>query len=56
MIYQKEDESRIEYLLRVLEEFMQNTIAGEITIEYDDAVCDGMCLAEDISNAVEDNS
>lgn len=44
---QKPDEPRIEYLARVLHEFMNNSIAAEITVFYDDAQCDGMCLAYD---------
>jgi len=50
MIVQKKDESRIEYLARVLHELMDNTIAGEETIDYDGVTCDGICLAEDIIN------
>ena len=50
MIVQKEDEKRIEYLTRVLHEFMKKTIAGEQTIDYDETTCDGMCLANDIAS------
>lgn len=49
MIVQSEDESRLEYLGRVLEQLMELTIAGEQTIDYDDTTCDGVCLAEDIN-------
>ena len=49
MITQRDDEERIEYLARVLHELMNNTIAGEETIEYDETTCDGMCLANDIA-------
>lgn len=48
MIVEKEGESRIEYLCRVLRTFMERTVAGEQTIEYDGAICDGRCLANDI--------
>ena len=41
------DEPRIEYLAKVLHEFMNNSIACEITMFYDDANCDGACLAAD---------
>lgn len=54
MLVQNENESRIDYLLRVLEYFMENTIAGEITVAYDDAFCDGHCLCQDISDAIDD--
>ena len=47
---QRTNETRIEYLVRVLEEFMSTTSAGEQTIKYDDAVCDGLCLATDIAH------
>lgn len=46
---QRANEPRIEYLIRVLEEFMSTTSAGEQTIKYDEAVCDGLCLATDIA-------
>lgn len=54
MLVQDENETRINYLMRVLEYFMDSTIAGQITVCYDDAICDGMCLAEDIRNAVDE--
>ena len=50
MVTQKEDEPRIEYLVRVLHELMGNTIAGEQTIDYDGATCDGVCLANDFAS------
>lgn len=40
MIEQRKDEPRIEYLARVLYEFMETTVAGEQTIEYD-GILDG---------------
>jgi hypothetical protein len=49
MIKQKENEPRINYLVRVLAELMSNTIAGEETIDYDETTCDGLCLAQDIA-------
>lgn len=52
MIEQKESESRIEYLSRVLTAFMQETDAGYETIGFDGAECDGMCLAQDIADEV----
>lgn len=50
MIEQKEGETRIEYLARVLYWLMNNTPAGEETVDYDGTTCDGGCLAEDIIN------
>lgn len=50
MIKQKENESRALYLSRVLLALMEETAAGEFTIEYDDAECDGLCLAKEIEN------
>jgi hypothetical protein len=48
MIDQRENESRIEYLARVLHAFMEaNGIAAECTIDYDETTCDGLCLALD---------
>jgi hypothetical protein len=49
---QRSDEDRIEYLAKVLYEFMHMTIAGECTIFYDDADCDGMCLAQEFMDAL----
>lgn len=48
MIPPRENEPRIEYLARVLYAFMQkNGCAAEGTIDYDEATCDGSCLAQD---------
>ena len=49
MIIQMEDETRIEYLIRVLTVYMEDC-GGEYTIDYDGVTCDGMCLAQDIAN------
>ena len=46
MIVQKEGEPRLQYLVRVLKEYM-DTGYGNGTIEYDEAECDGPCLADD---------
>ena len=51
MIVQKDKESRLEYLSRVLEAYMQNY--GYDTIDYDEATCDGLCLAEDIKGEID---
>lgn len=51
MIKQKTNESRMEYLLRVLDVYMDDH--GGETIMYDDAECDGMCLADDIRSEVQ---
>jgi len=48
MIVQREHETRLQYLARVLYAFMQkNGIAAECTIDYDETTCDGSCLADD---------
>ena len=48
MITQQKEEDRLHYLARVLYYFMQETSAGEYTIDYDETNCDGLCLAQDI--------
>jgi len=48
MVTPEKDEERMHYLCRVLKEFMDYTIAGEETIDYDEATCDGACLVNDI--------
>ena len=48
MIVQKDGETRIQYLMRVLEQYFYDTGAGEYNIDFDDAQCDGLCLYEDI--------
>lgn len=53
MILQKPDEDRLKYLAKVLHEFMQDTVAGEETIDYDGATCDGQCLANDFASALD---
>lgn len=52
MIEPKKDESRLQYLSRVLTAFMEGA-SGEDTIDYDETTCDGHCLAEDIKNEIE---
>ena len=49
MIAQKKGEERINFLVRVLHEFMDSTIAGEVRIDYDGVKCDGFCLSNDIA-------
>ena len=57
MMEQEKGETRIQYLARVLKEYMESADwIGEI--EYDGAECDGYCLADDIlieAGCVEDN-
>ncbi len=53
MINQRDGESRIEYLSRVLYIFMNDTAAGEETIEFDNTECDGQCLANDICSELD---
>ena len=43
---QKEGESRLEYLTRVLKIYMN--LHGDRTLTYDETLCDGHCLADDI--------
>ncbi len=49
MITQRDNEERFEYLVRVLHEFMNDTIAGEQTIDHDGTTCDGFCLVQDLA-------
>lgn len=46
MITEKEGETRIQYLMRVLEQYMLKY--GDCTIDFDGTTCDGQCLADDI--------
>ena len=50
MIKPRENEPRIEYLARVLYHLMHTTGACEYSVDYDEATCDGYCLAEDFIN------
>ena len=44
----RENEPRIEYLARVLYQFVrENEIVADQTMDYDDAECDAYCLAQD---------
>jgi hypothetical protein len=47
MIVQHVDESRAAYLMRVAAEYINNW--PEERIDYDDAQCDGYCLAEELA-------
>lgn len=49
---QLQDEDRLEYLAKVLHRFVTTTNAGQCKIEYDGAICDGLCLAYDIITEV----
>ncbi|MNR12856.1 hypothetical protein D3C85_1292330 [compost metagenome] len=51
MIIQKDSESRLEYILRVAIEFANRH--SHSTIDYDEATCDGYCLAGDLTNVLE---
>jgi hypothetical protein len=48
MIKQKDDETRLEYLMRVLEKYMDQY--GDSTIDYDETTCDGVCLYQDLES------
>lgn len=57
MITQKENESRKNYLIRVVIEFITDNATLELRVKYDGATCDGYCLVEDLTNVLdEDNS
>lgn len=47
MIDEKDFESRIEYLLAVLVQWMEQAGMDQ-TVEYDETSCDGYCLLEDM--------
>ena len=51
MIIQRDDESRAAYLMRVAAEYIGG--CPENLIDYDDATCDGFCLAEELSVAAD---
>lgn len=48
MIKQRPEETRKEYLVRVTIYLLRNTIAGEEIVGFDEAKCDGYCLADDL--------
>ena len=50
-IKQKENENRKDYLVRIAIAFINehcDYVGVDYTINYDDAECDGYCLAEDL--------
>ena len=49
---QRLEEDRLEYLAKVLHLFVSATNAGQCRIDYDEAICDGICLAYDIITEV----
>lgn len=49
---QKKGERRASYLIRVVHAFMNETYAGNESLFYDDAECDGLCLADDVDAAI----
>ena len=51
MILEKEGETRIQYLMRVLDEYMAEYGTG--TIDFDGTTCDGWCLADDIRDELD---
>ena len=48
MITQNINETRKDYLIRVAIELINNSSAYSETIEFDEAECDGACLADDL--------
>ena len=50
MIVPKDNETRLQYLSRVLCEYMEEY--GDWTIEYDGTTCDGACLADDFKSEI----
>jgi len=48
-VIQKEGESRKDYLIRVAITYLRDIpFMGEGVITFDDAECDGLCLADDL--------
>lgn len=54
MMVQKENESRIEYLIRVLDYAMNDAVTSCDYLRYDDTTCDHVCLFEDIESELID--
>ena len=52
MIKQLNNETRLHYLLRVLEKYMDEY--GDSTIDYDETTCDGACLYQDLENEIDE--
>ena len=50
MIIQKINETRLQYLSRCLDVYMDTS--GGNSIEFDKVTCDGYCLAESIHNEI----
>ena len=51
MVVVKKGENRLQYLARVLKEYMDEGW-GDGTIDYDGTTCDGGCLAQDFLDEV----
>jgi hypothetical protein len=49
-VKQKENETRKDYLVRVAIKMLDENAYQIDTIEFDEAECDGYCLAEDLRN------
>lgn len=47
---QKVNETRIDFLLRLLENLVENSGASDYKMEYDGTICDGTCLVDDIKS------
>ena len=53
MIAPKKNETRKDYLIRVAIDLIRNSSANYETIEFDEAVCDGGCLADDLQSVLD---
>jgi hypothetical protein len=53
MITANINETRKDYLIRVAIELIRNGSANYETIEFDDAECDGGCLADDLQSVLD---
>jgi len=54
-VEQKENETRKDYLIRVAIEMLEDNWCGMSNIEYDEAECDALCLAEDLRVELDSN-
>jgi hypothetical protein len=53
MIVQTKNETRVNYLIRVAIHYLEEN--PEHHVEYDDATCDGLCLAEELKHELVDD-
>ena len=53
-IVQQPGESRIDYMMRVMEAYFQEHPVNDYTLIWDEAECDGHCLVDDMRTAVDE--